>query len=554
MDKLLLHLVLSAFRIFLPADVDFEKLKAITSVKILMDRRRVNMSWKQKQQKEPKYPLFFTQLSYALFGLFIGVMIMAKDNFMLMMIIFHGYILFMMSMILITDFSSVLLDTTDNQVILTKPVNSKTLFVSRLIHILVYLLQFTIALSIFPVLFIFIKYGWALGIGSFVTTFLTTAFAVFLTYLLYALVLQYSSEQKIRDIVVYFQILMFITFSAGLQILPRIIDFNKMDQSFHLHTYSYLFPPVWMSMALETIQTHQPDGIHLSMIALALLIPAFTFWVMVRYLAPSFSRKLAALQIEQSAQPLNSTKRKNWTSIPSLISNLACFSTAEKGSFEFVWKITSRDKQFKLQFYPSLAYLLVFIFLFVFKSGNNISDTWSHLPQTKMYLFFVYLPIFTMANSIVFITLHENFAASWVYQSTPITYPGQLIMGGVKTLLIRFFFPIYLILFLFSYYIWGTKIIDDFILGFFNNILILFLNLNLTQHYLPFSKQPNIKEQSGKLVKVFLQFGVIGLLILIHYYVIRLPWLAYSLIPVSIICCYGLMKRIEHLSWKKISI
>ena len=62
-------------------------------------------------------------------------------------IIVHTYIIFMMAMTLVTDFATVLLDTTDNQVILPRPVSSKTLFMARLVHILLYLLQFTIALS-----------------------------------------------------------------------------------------------------------------------------------------------------------------------------------------------------------------------------------------------------------------------------------------------------------------------------------------------------------------------------------------------------------------------
>ena len=117
-------------------------------------------------------------------------------SLVLSMIMMHAYILFMMAMTLITDFSSILLDTTDNLVILPRPVNSRTLFVARLVHILVYLLQFTMALALFPVIFIFMTYGFIVGIVSIVTVVLTVTFAVFITYLLYATILRFSCRLR----------------------------------------------------------------------------------------------------------------------------------------------------------------------------------------------------------------------------------------------------------------------------------------------------------------------------------------------------------------------
>ncbi|MBP6025274.1 hypothetical protein [Ferruginibacter sp.] len=159
MDKVILRFILFYSKILVKQGVDFERLKIIAETKVLMDRRRVYMNWKQGQQKENSNPLLITLIIYALLGLFVGSIVFAFKSLILSMIFIHAYVLFMMCMTMITDFSSVLLDTTDNQIILPKPVNSKTLFAARLVHILVYLLQFTIAMAAFPIIFIFIKWG-----------------------------------------------------------------------------------------------------------------------------------------------------------------------------------------------------------------------------------------------------------------------------------------------------------------------------------------------------------------------------------------------------------
>lgn len=553
MDKWILKFVLFLAKRLAGQGVDFERLKIITETKILMDRRRVYLNWRQKQQKENSNPLLITLLLYGLFGAFAAAIIMAMQSLMGGMIFIHSYLLFMMTMTMITDFSSVLLDTTDNQVILPRPVNSRTLFIARLVHILVYLLQFTIALALVPLIAIFFKYGFLTGMASIATMLLTVALAVFVTYLLYAFILRFSNEQKVKDIVGYFQIFMTVFFAVAFQVIPRLTDMNILSTDFHIHWYSYLLPPVWMAMLLDSVYTHQLDLPHAVMSGMALTIPAITFWLMIRYLAPSFSRKLSALNNDSGGSKTAATALAQPKSLSEKLSAITCRSKTESAGFEMVWKITARDKGFKLQFYPSLAYLLVFIFVFVFKSGQDVQTLWQKLPGTKMFLFFVYLCILSIANSRIFVEFNENFLASWIYQSTPVLKPGEIISGGLKALLIKFYLPIYAILFSFGYYVWGNGIIDDFVLGFFNNILIFLVTASFTEHYLPFSRQTNTKQQSGRFAQVMLQMLIIAALVGLHYLVIQVDWLIYLLIPVSAAGCYFFLKRIQELPWIKIS-
>ena len=155
MAKFLLSLV----RIFRPLlngrGIDFNRMMVIVETKLLMDQRRVYMNWRQGKTKENTNHLRVALLFYGFMGIVMGSMIYFVDNFLTVMIFTHAYILFMMAMILITDFSSVLLDTTDNQIILPRPVTSKTLFMARLVHILLYLLQFTFAIAAGSWLFTF---------------------------------------------------------------------------------------------------------------------------------------------------------------------------------------------------------------------------------------------------------------------------------------------------------------------------------------------------------------------------------------------------------------
>jgi len=554
MDKWILKLLLSLVRIFVKQGVDLNRLSIITETKILMDRRRVHVNYNQKKNKEPKNPLLITLVVYSFFGLMMAVMIALTPSLVLSMIFFHAYLLFMMAMTLITDFSSVLLDTTDNQIILPRPVNSRTIFLARLVHILVYLLQFTIALAIFPLIAILIIHGFGAGLMAVFTILLTVALAVFFTYLLYILILRFGNEQKVKDIIGYFQIFMTLFFTVGYQILPRLINFEEIVRSFTLQWYSYFLPPVWMALSIESLQQLNFDTIHLIMIFCSFFIPLFTFWIMIKYLAPSFSRKLALLQNDQPGTSKKEYKKVNSQTISSKFSSFFCLDALEKAGYEMVWKITGRDKGFKMQFYPSIGYILVFVFIVVFKSGRDLQATISSLPGTKLFLWMIYIPMFSVSSSKTLVSFYDNFQAAWIYYSTPVKYPGQIIIGSLKALLTKFFLPPYLFLFAFSYYTWGPAIIDDFVFGFFNNIIIFLLMEMLSKHFLPFSQQLNIKMQSGRFIKVILQLIVIAAIVGLHYLALNIKWLVAGLIPVAAVVSYFLIKKIKSFRWKDMTV
>ena len=554
MDKLILRFVLFFAKTFLKKDVDFEKLKIIAETKLIMDRRRVRVTMKKQTKKEPNNQMLMTLIVYSILGLFIGILVLTLKEIVMTMTIIHSYVLFMMAMTLITDFSSVLLDTTDNQIILPRPVNSKTFFVARLVHILVYLLQFTLALAFFPVIFIFIGYGILVGLASLITILLTVMFAVFITYLLYGLILRISSEEKIKDIISGFQIVMTIIFAVGFQVVPRLINMENLKVSMPIHWYTYLLPPMWMANALQAVQQLRVDAPHFIMILLAVALPVFTFWVMIKFLAPSFAKKIAAMGNAGTQEEVVLNKAGQQTKgLSEKIAPIICVNKTEEAGFEMAWKMTARDKGFKIQFYPSLAYILVFVFIVVFKRGENFANTWATLSSSQSFLWCVYLPMFTISAAVSLIAFNENFAASWVYISRPLKLPGSMITGALKMLLVKFFTPIIIVLFTFSYYVWGYKIIDDFVLGIFNSILVCLIIAHVGKSYLPFSMQPNINQQSGKFIQIFLQIAIIGSLVGLHYLALKIWWLVAVLVPFSAAGCYFLFRTIQNYSWQKIS-
>jgi len=555
MGKWLLKLVQLFNPLFRRQGIDVDRLYTIVEMKLLMDTRRVYMSWKQGQQKENKNHLTTILLLYSLFGIFMGVAIYSMPSLIIGMILFHSYVIFMMAMTLITDFSAVLLDTTDNQILLPRPINSKTLFMARLIHVLLYLLQFSVAICLVPIAVTFFRFGFPAGLGMIITSQLSVLLAVFLTYLLYLLVLRFSTEQKIKDIVTYFQIGMTLFFTIGYQLIPRMIRVEQLSATFTVHWYSYLIPPVWMAMALDSIYALNFDAVHVVMLILAISIPLLLYWIMSRFLAPSFAKQLANLNNDsEPAKKKVAGVVKQRRSISTRLATVFCINSVERGAFQLTWKITGRDKTFRLQFYPALGYIPIFVFIIIFSAGKNINNELAMLSYSNKFLWLIYIPLFAVASSIPLVTYNENFQASWIYHSMPVSKPGYLLSGNLKALVVKYFLPVYLAFFVFALFVWGPAIIDDFILGLFNSLVSLLVLSRLSERFLPFSRQPNAKQQSGKFLQVILQMLIIALLVLIHFLMLDRTYIMYAFAALSFIILWFMVKNLQGIAWNKISV
>src|SRR5687767_10200683 len=102
MNKLLIKIFSLLKPLFRKNDPDFQKIMIILETKLTMDNRRVNMSWRNNNQKQSSNQLTRVLIIYTIFGFMIGAVALFASDFKTVMVLFHSYVLFMMAMILVT--------------------------------------------------------------------------------------------------------------------------------------------------------------------------------------------------------------------------------------------------------------------------------------------------------------------------------------------------------------------------------------------------------------------------------------------------------------------
>jgi hypothetical protein len=531
--------------------VDYEQLRAIVAIKLLTDNRRQHISYRRKNQKEPGNAFLMTLIVYGFFGIFVAFALYRIPSFMLSMILFFSYLMVMVSMTLITDFSSILLDTSDNTIMLPRPVDGRTLFVARVVHILLYLGQLAIAISLVPAISIFFRYGGALFFFFVVAILLSIITAVFLTNALYLLILQYANEEKLKNIINYFQIFMAIGIMSGYQILPRIMERLDMETFvYEIQWWNFLLPPVWMAGALETFMLMVMDAKHVGLTFCALVIPPVGTYLVNKHFTPIFNRKLGALGggIEKIQK-----EKKEKVAFMNTISRWLTGTPSERGAFDIIFKMLGRDRKIKLKIYPSFGYIIIFGLIFMLRGKEDFVTTWNNLAYTDYHIVLLYLMFMVLQVTLHEIPYSDDFKASWIYFSTPLEKPGEILSGAIKAMFVRLFIPGYATISLFVLVIWGQQALDDLVFGLFNNLLMLFTLAVINKRYLPLSMAPNVRSQAGNLMRGIITFIMIGILAAGHYLLTKKPVVLASLMPLQLGAIYFLSRAYKNTSWTRIS-
>ena len=142
--------------------VDYGTMRLILKVKLTMGERRVPTIMNDNRNEDKgKNKFMKSLLFYGIMGLFIGMFTFLPINKMYVYTMVFSMFMFLILTVFISDFSSVLLDVRDKNLISTRGVDSITINAAKVTHICYYV--FLISLSL----------GWLAIIGSFKSGILT---------------------------------------------------------------------------------------------------------------------------------------------------------------------------------------------------------------------------------------------------------------------------------------------------------------------------------------------------------------------------------------------
>ena len=349
--------------------IDYDNLRLILNAKLTSDSRRSYTALNNINIKENSNNFKTTILIYFIVGFFIMFNILFNKNVFLAMLIHFTMLLFFILTTFIADFSPMMLDIKDKEIIGTRGVSLKTLNAAKVTHIMIYMLSLSMALNGFS-LVVSIKYGVIFFFLFFIEIILIDIFAVVLSGLIYLIVLKLFDGEKLKDAINVMQIFITIIFSGMYFISNDLFESINMIKDFDFGVLNYFLIPFWFSAPFELITTGNKNKSILILSFLSVIIPLILTYIYIK-LSPVFEKQLQKLNNE------GHVKNKATFNLTRSISNIVC-KNDEKIFFNFISKIIKKDRDIKLKIYPAIGIYCAFPIYTIFNED---------LKNLNFYLF-----------------------------------------------------------------------------------------------------------------------------------------------------------------------
>lgn len=493
------------------AGVDYDMFRLILNAKLTMDgRRKATVFNDNKKKKEDSNEFYKALILYAFFGIFLGLMLIFDINKMYIMSGYFSAIMFMVLTIFISDFSYVILDVRDKNIISTKGIDSKTINAAQITHVFIYMLYLTLALVGVSFLISF-KFGVGYFLVFFLEIILIDIFMIIITALAYLLVLKFFDGEKLKDIINFVQIGLSIFMVVVYQIVPRLFEFiDVVNIKYEEKLWHLLIPPMWFAAPLSIISGEEVTRLKIIMSILAVAVPIISMFIYLK-LTPAFEKNLQKLNN-------NEDNIKEKSNLLIKINNLFCKDNTERAFFNFSLGIMNSEREFKLKVYPNLALGIVFpiIFMVIGIDRSNLGGIFESLRNSRSYLL-IYTFALVIPNILVMLRYSERYLGAWIYEVAPIKNTAAIFKGVIKGAIYKLILVPYSIISIIFIIIFGFKVIIHLIIAFLAFILLMIINFGVLKKDFPFSRKFEATNSGESLISLFVCIISIIIILVIHF-------------------------------------
>ncbi|MFT5875964.1 MAG: hypothetical protein ACI8WT_004964 [Clostridium sp.] len=495
--------------------VNYKTMRMILQIKLTMDGRRVSTVMRNNKKKDDKEDKnnYLSLLTINLFmSIFIGFILMSGMASMIATNIVIGINLFMMVSLMISDFSAVLLDVGEKNILLPKPIDSKTFNAAKTTHICIYLMGLSLSLNLIPLAIGSVKYGPLFFVIFSIESILAVFIVIAVTALLYTVVLRFFDGEKLKDIINYFQILLAFVFAFGYQLVARVFNSTNMNSEYVPKFWHALLPSMWFAAPFGIYIDGNKQSFLMFLLLLGVVGPILLITIYIKAVVPYFEKNLQKLNENGGNVSKTSENKKEF------IASLVCRDKVEKSMFKFTQNMISTERNLKLKVYPTLAMAVFMPVLFIFMergNGKSFMDNIQTGYGGKIHLL-MYISIFLLCFCTAFINNSDSYKGAFIYKVLPIENPGIILRGAIKGTIFKLIIPLYMLEATVFLILKGPIIIIDLIVMFLALLILSLVYFKLSNKAMPFSIKFAIAD-SGKLIRPSIITSILlGVFAIIH--------------------------------------
>jgi len=482
-------------RLFAAADVDFDQWKALTTTLLKLDFRQTALGARPMQEGKRSAVLIMQAMFYTLFGVFMFFFVMFGKDLFLAGTVAMTVIMFIVGTAVLLDHNSAIASPEDYGILGFRPISSRTYFAVRLSNILAYTTAITAMASWLPIVALFIRYGFFVGLAgpvAFLACSTCTALALMGAY---AWMLRVIGPNVIKQILGYVQLMMGFLVYGGYFMMSQFIS-TRWVSSVALTKSPWLLlgPPTWFASYLEIANGRT---------GLTELLPAAASVAVFAWLAAGLSGRLS-LDYAARLGAMSTASVSAGPARTRLLDRL--FRNGEARAVALLVRSQFRnDQKFRLGVLGILPLTLVYVFLGWNSGGIGDPFVENHNASPVTFAVLMFPTMLKMQ-----LTRSDSFRASWVFFACP-SDRMRIVRSSKNVLVAMFLMPYLVFIFALFTYITGQPLhvlVHVALLGVVSHLVLQ--AAVLVDPELPFSRPVEKGQQSAALFGLMITIVLIG--------------------------------------------
>lgn len=530
--------ILPLFRsVFVRLGVNFEQLLAIVTAKLTVDNR---IDKSGRTNKDVSNALMKQGIIYGITGPLFFLAGSLKGDLPVTLLFFHSFLMLMLIMSFLMEYSQLLFNQNDNHILQHLPVNSKTILAARIVSMLVYMLFLVGCMSIIPLVIVIFWKGVIAGGWFIVSVFLNTIFTLLLANVIYLGGMRFVPTEKFQRVMSYAQIVLIAGVTLSYQVVGRLVMYIQMDMM-HPELWMYFTPPCYF-LSLTSMVKEPTAGTFL-LAGIGLVVTVLLLIFTIRYLAPYFSVKVSTIG---EYTPVRVRRVRGRVRFAYALARIFARNSLQTTGFMLAWRMTRDNLKYRQGVLPMMIYAVVLAVFFVFSQDRVAAGNFGQF-------FPLYLMVMINVGILSNMSIMEKGDLLWLYRSKPLARPGAIILGGFKALYVKYFLPVFILLGAVFTGVFGWEMLGDIYLILAMTSLISLFYLRISGLLFPFSKEKGTVDSGGNVMKMIVLMLLLVVVGVIHAAVRGIPWGLVGVGTLSRIGVWILSRMICRVSWQRIA-
>ncbi len=423
--------------------IDKRQLKALLKAAWKTDLRGSSNPLQTSGSSESKFPpILFLVFFKVIIAVLLAAVSLAVNQPYIMAITIYTVVTVFIAILVLLEFSNLILSPDEYPIIAARPVGSKTFFAAKLIHLLAYVNVLGMIMYLPSSVTIAIAAGNAflffsvfLG-GLMLTTTIGLLFAV-----LYTLALKIVNRDTMQRVLAYAQLLLIFLIYGGYLGVPRLLGKEAFLYLREFHSnWFYAWPPAWFaSVAKLPAGDLLPADLVSAVAAVAILL--LSWRTASSKLSLSYAHTLSNTVTEQENAAAH-RKRGVFSRLLTQFSN-----HEDRAVWSLIRKQFKHDNRFKVSILTIIPLAAFYIFMGL-SDGQTMLDPFSVALQDAEQgtNFLLYVAIAMLPFMVIVGTVNsESYRSAWVFYTSPADR-ANIIMASARFALVYFCLPFAILL------------------------------------------------------------------------------------------------------------